>query len=157
MVTEFLGTWEKGVMCQQRWREPKCGLSWRGEGCVFVASCHHCGSHFGSFCLTSYLEFGTGEVVVHAMKAWGSGGIAPLVLNLCIRCRRAVRSAPQLPTLPLGKNSCGTHWAGGWALTIAKLGTLKIRENLVPFPEIEFAGSETVEIHVKICFATLET
>jgi hypothetical protein len=46
---------------------------------------------------------GTGEVLGHAMKTWGSGGVAPLVLNLCIRCRRAVSCSPQLPTLPLGK------------------------------------------------------
>lgn len=53
------GDENRTVICLERW------------GCVFVAAFHLCGSHFGSFCLTSYLECGTGEVVVHAIKAYG--------------------------------------------------------------------------------------
>jgi len=36
---------------------------------------------------------------------WSSGGIAQLVLNLCIRCRRVVTTSPQLRTLPQRKGA----------------------------------------------------
>jgi hypothetical protein len=47
------------------------------------------------------------------MKAyWGSGGIAPRILDLGTRWRRVVRFTP-LPLYPRGR-APGTHWIGGW-------------------------------------------
>ena len=53
-----------------------------------------------------------GKVVPdHAIKAYGSGGIAPLILNLSIRRR-----------------SPGTHWMGGWLGSRAGLDALYLDE-----------------------------
>jgi len=54
----------------------------------------------------------------HAMKTyWGSGGIAPCVLDLGTRWRWVVSFTPR-PLYPKGRNP-DTHWTGGWVGPIA--------------------------------------
>jgi hypothetical protein len=68
------------------------------------------------------------------MKAyWGSGGVAPRILDLGTRWRWVVSFTPQ-PLYPQGK-SPGTHWIGGWVGPRAVLDAVVKRK--IPSPRRE--------------------
>jgi len=89
----------------------------------------------------NYWCSGNGKVV-HVLNEvpchediWGSGGIAPLILNLSTRCRWVVDLMSQ-PLYPLGKDpSVLTRQEDGWAP--GPVWTLWQRQNILSLPVIE--------------------
>jgi hypothetical protein len=61
----------------------------------------------------------------YAMTCWGSGGIAPRIINLGTRWRWMVSLMPRLPY-------SGTHWIGDWMGPRSGLDLVTRRKNPSP-------------------------